>query len=162
AAEEAEHSAERARLAAEDRRAEAVRQQAALKKSNDEAQKARKRAQANLFQAQEAVNQLIEVAQRRLPNEPHLVQLRVDLLNTALGFCERFRTLGSDNPAVVLQAAQTWRLVGDIREALGEHVLATEAYATSARLYGDLKGPDAGSSPYRAELAGTHLNLGVV
>src|SRR5262249_52215253 len=89
--------------------------------------------------------------QRRLPNEPHLVRLREHLLDTALGFCERFRQ-GSDSPAVVLQAARTWRLVGDIREALGQHTRAADAYASSARLYGELLATNPARPTHRAEL----------
>jgi tetratricopeptide (TPR) repeat protein/tRNA A-37 threonylcarbamoyl transferase component Bud32 len=161
-ARQAEQSAELARREADARRADAVKQQALLEQSNDRTRRAMRRAQDNLIEAQDAVHQLIEVSQRRLPDEPHLVPLRQYLLETALGFCERFRNQDSANPAVLLQAARTWRLVGDMQEALGRHPQALGPYANSAGLYGKLLRTAGNKSLYRAELAGTHLNWAVV
>jgi tetratricopeptide (TPR) repeat protein len=161
-AREAEWAAREAEREAEARRSEAVRQRELLRQSNERTEKARRRAQDNLFQAQAAVNHLINVARLRLPNEPHMEQLRKDLLETALGFCKRFHNQDRDNPAVLLQAAQTWRLVGDIQEAFGQAAQAVESYKASESLYEELIRSAPGEALYRFELAGTYLNLAVV
>jgi tetratricopeptide (TPR) repeat protein len=161
-AREAEQASEQARSEAEARHTEAVRQQKLLRESNERTEKARRRAQENLFQAQAAVNHLIVVAQQRLPNEPHMEQLRKDLLETAIGFCKRFQDQDRDNPAILLQAAQTWRLVGDIQEAFGQAARAVESYESSEKVYKELRRSAPGEEVYRSGLAGTYLNLAVV
>jgi tetratricopeptide (TPR) repeat protein/tRNA A-37 threonylcarbamoyl transferase component Bud32 len=161
-AREAEQAAKEARREAEARRTEALRQQELLRQSNERTEKARRRAQDNLLEAQAAVNHLIDVAQRRLPNEPHMERLRKDLLETALRFCKRLQNQDRDNPAVLLQAAQTWRLVGDIQEAFGQAALAVEAYQASMGIYEELRRATPGEARYSSELAGTYLNLAVV
>jgi tRNA A-37 threonylcarbamoyl transferase component Bud32 len=154
-ARQAEHAALLARREADARRTEAVRQQALLKQSNDRAEQARQRAQDHLLQAHKAVNHLIGVAQHRLPKEPHLEQMRKDLLETALGFCRRFHNQDRDNPAVQLQAAQTWRLVGDMQAAFARPSDAVTAYRTSQHLYEELLQSAPGTALYRTELART-------
>ncbi len=120
------------------------------------------RANYNLKQAQDAVKRLTSVAHSDLPNEPRLVRLRERLLNEALEFSEGILKRQSDDPDSRLQAARANLLVGDIREALGEHGQAQEAYRAAAALYEGLLGPPPGDPVVRSELAGTFLNLWVV
>jgi tetratricopeptide (TPR) repeat protein len=159
---EAKQAAERERREVEARRTEAVRQQGLLRESNEQTEKARQRAEDNFLQAQAAVTHLIDAARRRLPNEPHTERLRKDLLDTALSFCKRFQNQERDNAAVLLQAARTWRLVGDIQEAFGQAEPAVEAYEASEGLYEELRRSAPREEIYRSELAGTYLNLAVV
>jgi tetratricopeptide (TPR) repeat protein len=161
-ADAAKEAAEEKKQEAQARQKEAQEHEEKMKVERDKANDERKIAQENLGHAQGAVTDLIYVAQKRLPNEPHLERLREDILNKALEFSKSFLVKQSDNPAVRFQAAEASRLVGDIQEMLHHHQEAAKAYQEAIHLYDELFGDSDRQQISRFEAAGTYLNLWVV
>jgi serine/threonine-protein kinase len=162
-ARQAQRDAEARRLQAEEQERQVRASRDEARGQRDEARRQQKLAQDNLLQAQLAVDELINVAQRRLPNEPHMERLRAQLLQTALGFCQRFlRDKQGEGAAVRLQTARAYRMVGDIQELLGKHEEAETAYQSAARAYEGLMREPGAPPEYRDEAAGTYNNLWVV
>ena len=137
----ADAAEKRAKLArdAEDaekaRRKELEEKQAEILKAQKETEGQRDRARQNLAQARQAVEELLEVAQKRLPNEPHLEGLRERILVFARKLSQNLLDQQGDDTEVRLQAAQTTRLVGDIQETLNKLDEAAASYRAAAGLY---------------------------
>jgi tetratricopeptide (TPR) repeat protein len=162
---------QRARLAAENEKLEKARRldleqnQQKILRAQKETESQRDRAQLNLGQARLAVTQLIDLAQKTLPDQPGQEAARERILNFAQDVAEKLlKQQGQDrDPSVRWQAAQTKRLVGDIQETLEKPPPAAQnSYEAAAELYEGLLKEAKVDPAWRQEAAGTYLNLWVV
>jgi serine/threonine protein kinase len=138
-----------------------------VEKSRDEAIRERNYAEAqerqaakNYQLARNAVDQMLtRIGQDRLASEPHMEEVRRDLLDKALSFYNKFLEDRSTDPQTIAATAQASARVGDIHELLGRPREAQRAYANAIELFGQLKTPSARD---RYDLAGAYNNLGIL
>jgi tetratricopeptide (TPR) repeat protein len=138
-----------------------------VEKSRDEAIRERNHAETqeqqaakNYQLARNAVDQMLtRIGQDRLASEPHMEEVRRDLLDRALFFYNRFLEERSTDPQTIAATAQASSRVGDIQELLGRPREAERAYANAIDLFGQLKTP---SAQDRYDLAGAYNNLGIL
>jgi serine/threonine-protein kinase len=139
--------------------AEQVRTEAAL----GEAEKERKRAEANFRYALAAVNQMLtRVSDDRLANEPGMELVRRKLLEDALRFYQGFLKDRASNPVVRRDTATAYLAIGSLQKRLGEQAAAEEAYAAATQFFQKLVDEFPQQSAYRFELAGCYTNLGTL
>jgi tetratricopeptide (TPR) repeat protein len=138
-----------------------------LERRTDEAVRERNHAEAqerqaakNYQLARNAVDQMLtRIGQDRLASEPHMEEVRRDLLDRALFFYNQFLEERSTDPETIAATAQASSRVGDIQELLGRPREAERAYANAIDLFGQLKTPTARD---RYDLAGAYNNLGIL
>ena len=112
------------------------------------------RAEANFNRALEAVDSLLlEVSEKDLATEPHLLELRRKLFAKALKFFDEFLRENGDDPATRFEAGLAYRRVGDIRDTLGEFELADQDYRRGTALLEALVAAFPVPPSYRLELA---------
>src|SRR5262249_9619343 len=124
------------RAAEESRRAEDEKvlrhaAEVAKQEAQDNEQKAvmaRREAEENFAEARDAVRELTLISQRRLAHEPHMELVRREMLQTALGFHQRFLTRHGDRPGLRFQANLARLRVGEIEEQLGNLEAAEKGY----------------------------------
>jgi tetratricopeptide (TPR) repeat protein len=138
-----------------------------VEKSRDEAIRERnyaetqeRQAAKNYQLARNAVDQMLtRIGQDRLASEPHMEEVRRDLLDRALFFYNKFLEERSTDPQTIAATAQASSRVGDIQELLGRPREAERAYSNAIDLFGQLKTP---SAQHRYDLAGAYNNLGIL
>jgi serine/threonine protein kinase len=94
--------------------------------------------------------------------QPELAEARRQSLVKALSFYEAFARENRDNPDLRPETAKSFRRVGDIRRAFGEHRQAEEAYRQALDLQEKLAADLPNVATYRRELADSHNNLGLL
>lgn len=106
----------------------------------DRAQRESARAQANFEAARDAMDEfLTRIGDQRLRAEPRMERLQSQLLDSALGFYDRFqRSSDSADTGVRREAAWAYQRAGRIREAQGRRKEAIEAYQEADRLFAAL------------------------
>jgi eukaryotic-like serine/threonine-protein kinase len=138
-----------------------------LERKTDEAVRERnhadtqeRQAAKNYQLARNAVDQMLtRIGQDRLASEPHMEEVRRDLLGQALSFYNQFLEEKSTDPETIAGTAQASSRVGDIQELLGKPREAERAYSNAIDLFGQLKTP---SPRDRYDLAGAYNNLGIL
>src|SRR5262249_2405123 len=87
------------------------------------------RAQENLRLALQVLDDIyLQIAQDRVPRDPHQTRQEHELLKRALEFYQEFAAQNSADPAVALDVARARRRVGDIQRLVGQHDGARGAY----------------------------------
>src|SRR5262249_40037216 len=116
-----------------------------------------RQAAKNYQLARNAVDQMLtRNGQDRLASEPHMGEVRRDLLDRALHFYNQFLAERSTDPQTIAATAQASARVGDIQELLGRPREAERAYTNAIDLFGQLQTP---SAQDRYDLAGAYNNL---
>jgi serine/threonine protein kinase/tetratricopeptide (TPR) repeat protein len=96
---------------------------------------ARRRAEANLRRGNEAVDRLLSrVAEERLLNEPHLEDLRRNLLTDALDVNSSFLEENPEVPEAQFEAGKAYGRMASIHEHLGDFVAASKASLEAIRI----------------------------
>jgi serine/threonine protein kinase/Flp pilus assembly protein TadD len=114
----------------------------------------RDRARANEQKATDIVNKMYsEFAEKWLAQQPHLEPAQREYLQLALEFYEEQMGAGGGDPNLRLATGVAARRVGDIRQKLGEHDRAEQAYSRAALILRRLAADRPGRADARAELA---------
>jgi serine/threonine protein kinase/Tfp pilus assembly protein PilF len=114
----------------------------------------RDRARARFELARRAVDDMYsQVAEKWLDKEPGMTDLQRSFLNKALGYYQQFAREGGSDPAVLREAAQAYRRVGDIRRKLDDHAGAEAAYGEAEAILERLAARDSANRGYRRDLA---------
>lgn len=131
-----------------EQQAEDERQRAVVEKSlrdkaelqRDRAERESARAHANFEAARDAMDEfLTRVGDQRLRGEPRSERLQLQLLESALGFYDRFLlTPDGADPTVRREAGWAYQRAGRIREMQGRRQDAIEAYREADRLFAAL------------------------
>jgi serine/threonine-protein kinase len=135
--------------------------------ANDErvrAEAQRARAETNESQALDAVDQfLTQVGDRRLADIPEMEEVRQELLQEALRFCEKFLHQ-SPNPDrnVRYQAARTYGRMAKILQTLARFEPAEKHYQSALSLLRQLTDEFPEDPAYRYELAKNYYNLTIL
>ena len=120
----------------------------------------RDRAKDRYRDARDAVDlMLTRIGETRLDNEPHMEQIRRELLEAAAGFYERFLKVEDPTPELRHDAAVASRKVGDIQSRLGRVKDAEESLQRSLSLLEALVTEFPEDATYRADLAAASINL---
>ena len=148
--------AEQERLAAEEARC--LQQIAEDKEREAQKQKAladrqRRRAEANLRDARAAVDELTEIGQRRLANDPSVQQVRRDILEKVLHFHHHFLEVNGQDPALRFETARAQFRAGSIEELLGRQGPAEKAYRAALAMDRVLLQEQPGARRVRQDLA---------
>ena len=86
-----------------------------------EAEAARIASEADLADALESVDRVLgHLGSSALADIPQAKQLRVDVLNDALEFFQRFQKRNPEDPRIAMQVAESHAQVARIRNALGQ------------------------------------------
>jgi serine/threonine-protein kinase len=133
------------------------------REAKEEASTNLKRAEANLKLARDAVDRCFGLAREdpRLQGDG-LKEVRKVLLASTLPFYKSFREQESADPALADRQADYLFRVGHISAALGRTAEAVESYEQAKDLRQALVQTHPGVPRYRADLAATWLNLGIL
>ena len=105
-----------------------------------QAETARNRSEADLRDALESVDRVLgHLGSDTLADIPQAKQLRVNVLNDALEFFERFRNRNPEDPRIAMQVADAHYQVARIQNALGRREEAREAFEAATKGYDELK-----------------------
>jgi len=149
-----------AKIDAQKQREEAKRQEAIAQEKANEAAKQYARAEEHLRIAREAVDRLFTQVAERIEWQPHMEQIRRELLEDALKFYLGFLEQKSDDPEIRLETASAYRRVGEIHRELGNESKSTDARRRSSRLLQQLHLDYRHDPTYRDELAHSNFELG--
>jgi serine/threonine-protein kinase len=138
-----------------------------LGRQNEEIQRQKKRVDEEYFRAENnfrlagnAVDRMLtEVGAVELADVPQMEPIRARLLDEASRFYEEFLKQKESGPAVRLEAARAHRHLADIREMLGDYVVAEQSYREAIILSEKLV---AESPTFRPELARAETGLGIL
>jgi serine/threonine protein kinase/tetratricopeptide (TPR) repeat protein len=123
----------------------------------------RRRAQANLQIARDAVEQMLtHLSEKHLARVPQMEMVRARVLQDALLFHQRLLQEQGDDPAVRAQTAFAHMNVGWIQRRLGRQDDAVTSYRDSIRTFEDLAAADPDEPEYRRGLAEALDGLGGV
>jgi tetratricopeptide (TPR) repeat protein len=92
-------------------------------------------AQESFLRAQQAIENLLTLAQHRLRNEPGIEKIRKALREEAVQMCLHFTRKTGTTPSARLRAARAHRMVGHLEERWGQAREALGDYAESLKLY---------------------------
>ena len=135
---------------------EGARQRKIAQARRREAEKERHRAEENYRTAREAVDRLFTRVAERLQGEPHMEQIRRELLEDALEFYRGFLKQRSDNPELKMETALAYRRVGEIQGLLGDWEKSLVSHQASAKILKELHRRSPDNIDYRADLARSH------
>jgi tetratricopeptide (TPR) repeat protein len=114
----------------------------------------RGRAQENLRLALQGLDAIyLQVAEDRLPRDPRRQKEDAEVLRKALDFYERFARQNADEPPARLEVVRAYRRAGDIRQFVGEHAAAQQAYGQALAAARTLAAEFPGEPAYSYELA---------
>jgi serine/threonine protein kinase/tetratricopeptide (TPR) repeat protein len=120
-------------------------------------------AEANFRLARNAVEAMLtEVGDRDLKDVPGFEPMRKALLAKAMAFYEDFLRRRSYDPKLHLDLAKAHRRVGDIRELLGEHAEARQAYGRAIAILESLRPIGADGAESQRELGKVYRKLAIV
>jgi serine/threonine protein kinase/tetratricopeptide (TPR) repeat protein len=135
-----------------------LRKQAEEEKTK--AERERLRAESRFLLAREAVDVMLSrVGQEQLAYEPHMQNIRQDLLEKAMAFYERFLKEKSQDPSLRWEAARAQLRVADIRQMLGRQEQAEEAYRQGLEYLDNLVHEFPSRPEYRRDLGSGCNNL---
>jgi tetratricopeptide (TPR) repeat protein/tRNA A-37 threonylcarbamoyl transferase component Bud32 len=138
------------------------RERNAASNSAREAEDERAHAEANQGKALDAVDRfLARVGDRRLAEIPEMDEVRRELLQEALGFCEEFLKQGGPNPDrnVRFQTGRTYGRMAKIQQSLSQFESAEQNYQGAISLLQQLANEFPDDSTYRYDLAKNYHNL---
>jgi serine/threonine protein kinase/tetratricopeptide (TPR) repeat protein len=120
-------------------------------------------AEEHFLKACAAVNALLaQVGHVRLAHEPHMEQIRRELLQKAAMFYEGFLRERGDDPHLRWQTARTQKNLGDIQEMLGNLDQAEQRYRTAVTMFVELRDSAPDDVRIKRDLAATQNNLGLL
>ena len=140
-------------------KAEAIRQREIARIKSVEAEEQRLRAEANLRKAREAVDRLFTRVAADLADEPHMEQIRRELLEDALKFYQGFIQQKSDDPIIRLETAYAYDRVANIHALLGDANKALKNRRQHHLLLQQLHHDYRADPKYRVLLAQSFLSL---
>jgi serine/threonine protein kinase/tetratricopeptide (TPR) repeat protein len=140
-------------------RAEAIRQERLVAIQAEEAEKERKRAEANLLKAKEAVDRLFTRAALDMADKPHMEKIRHALLEDALKFYQGFLGQKSTDPAIQRGTAHAYLRVAQVQDQLGNMALVEAPARSAIKLFNALSAADPANKEYRQDLADAHATL---
>ncbi|MHC4164737.1 MAG: protein kinase domain-containing protein, partial [Planctomycetota bacterium] len=114
---------------------------------------AQARADGWFKKTRQVVDDMVTRVADELEDQPHMEQLRKDLLEKALASYLDFLKQGGDDPVVRAEAARTYGRVGDIYHWLGQPQASVEAYEHAIELREALMAKFPNAPEYRIELA---------
>jgi eukaryotic-like serine/threonine-protein kinase len=138
---------------------EEARQHSIAETRRLEAEKERRRAEQNYRTAREAVDRLFTRVAERLQDQPHMEQIRRELLEDALEFYQGFLKQRSDNPELKMETALAHRRAGEIQGLLGDWEKSLANHQASAEILTELNRLSPVNVDYRAHLARNHYYL---
>jgi serine/threonine protein kinase/Flp pilus assembly protein TadD len=124
------------------------------------AEEERQRAEGNFELACEAVDQMLTRVAEELAGQPHMEQVRRELLEDALAFYEQFLAQKGDEPTVRFETARAYRRVGGILSELAEMDRSERALRQAIALFEALTSEHPDSADYRSGLGQCHMLLG--
>src|SRR5262249_42107584 len=128
-----------------------------------EAERQRDRAREGFGKAREAVElMLTRVAGKQLAHVPQMEPVRRQLLEDALKFHQGFLQEKGDDPEVRMEAAQSYRYVGDILQELNRPAEADKSYRRGIELQEALVREYPDRVEYARRLAASYNNLGAL
>jgi serine/threonine protein kinase/tetratricopeptide (TPR) repeat protein len=132
-----------------------------LWKERERTRAANQRLKENLQLALQALDEIhLQVTSARLHHYPERKQEDLELLKRTLAFYEGFAEQNSDDPEVRHEMAKAYGKVGEIRDLLGEHAAAEEAYDRSNALLEELAEQSPAEPVYRFDLGENLVRLG--
>jgi tetratricopeptide (TPR) repeat protein len=169
-------TAERRRQDAQEAGERAQTKEAEARQQEKAATEQRRLAEANLQKAREAVGQMLQLdqsltevqllgqaARGEVPEVPHTDPVvQEELAERALRFYHELAGKAQAAAEVRWEAARACRHVADVRQLLGHHAKAEEAYRQAIRLLEKLAADSSDSVPYARELAEDYHSLGVL
>ncbi len=105
------------------------------KLAKEAAEEQRSVAMESLHQAQQAIDTLTYVGQKRLANVPRLESLRREILETSLRFHQRFLATHGNQPSLRRDCALAQLRSADINEKLGYNYAAEDAYLAARKIF---------------------------
>ena len=113
-------------------------------------------AEANYLTAREAVDQMLTRLAADLAGQPHMSQIRRQLLEDALRFYQGFLQQKGNDPELRHAVAQTYMRVGLIYHDLGQYDKSLEPLGKALALLEDLAQRNPNVAEYREEMVRTH------
>jgi len=141
---------------------------ALLKRANTLSEQRREQAETNLAQAErnytlarEAVDRyLTKVSEDRLLNQPHMVKLRQELLDTAREFYQKLVDERKDDPQAQVDLGHAHLRLGKIADFQGSNKLAASEGEAARSIFTALVAGHPEAVDYRRALARSHADLG--
>jgi hypothetical protein len=100
-----------------------------LARSRDEVKAARDELETNFEQMREVVDHMLSRVADELKDQPHMEQLRKELLEKALAIYVDIQSRLEDRPQARYETAGAHRRVGDIYEMVGRHDGARSSFS---------------------------------
>jgi serine/threonine protein kinase/Flp pilus assembly protein TadD len=137
---------------------EAVKAQEA-QEQRSEAEKERRRAEANLQRTREVVDRFFTRAAEEMADKPHMEKIRRVLLEDALKFYQGFLEQKGTDALIKHETARAYLRLAQIQAELGNLALVEAPARSALTLFKQLSEAHAASKEYRQDLADTHRAL---
>jgi serine/threonine protein kinase/Tfp pilus assembly protein PilF len=148
---------ERDKTAAALEASEAQKRQLEIK--SQQLERERRRAETNLQKARDAIDQMFTRVATDLADQPHMEQIRRQLLEDALQFYQGFLSQKPDDLAIQYETALAHSRVGSIYSLLGKYTDALKPLEQSCAMLEELVRQNPADPQYRLELARAHRSL---